>query len=172
MRHLKTIVVLLLSAAALFGCSTQKAVTNTHTSDSVRVEIRYKEVIKRDTIFVEIPQQSASRETRDTISHLETKYAISDAKIDASGILHHSLESKNVSISVPTEIKTIVKDSIVYRDMNVYVDKVQLVERELTAWQKWQMRSFWILLAIVAAGLVYYFRKPILTLIRRFITFI
>lgn len=62
---------------------------------------------------------------------------------------------------LPTQTEQ--KDSIVYRDKYVY--EAMEVPRELTSWQKWQMRSFWILLVIVAG---YVLRKPLLALIRRF----
>lgn len=155
------------TALLLYGCCAQRVVQEQSAVDSVRIETKYVEIIRRDTIVVEIPYQSAFRETRDTTSHLETKYAISDAKIDASGILHHSLESKNVPISVPTEIKTIVRDSIIYRDRDVRVKEVKLVERELTEWQKWQMRSFWILLSIIVVCLIYHFRRSVFNFIVR-----
>lgn len=172
MRLANTIIVLLLTAAIFCGCSVQKAASSYHTSDSVRVEIRYKEIVKRDTIYVELPAQSAVKETRDTTSHLETKYAISDAKIDKDGILHHSLETKNTPIALPAETKTIVRDSIIYRDREAQVKEAELVERELTAWQKWQMRSFWILLSVIAAGLIWHYRKPIWSFILRIATFL
>lgn len=151
------------------GCCPQRVAVESNVLDSVRVETRYVEVIKRDTIKVELPAQSVSRETRDTTSHLETKYAVSDAKIDARGILHHSLETKNVPIRVPVEHKEAKRDSIIYRYKDRVVSEVQLVERKLTEWQKWQMRSFWILLSVLLALLAYRFRKPLMALIRRFI---
>lgn len=156
-------------ALILSGCGAARVATESSSSDSVRVETHYIEVVKIDTICVEIPHQSASRETRDTISHLENDFALSDARVTSDGVLHHSLETKKSSIPVPTENKTIRKDSIIYRDRNVYLTNTEYVERELTSWQKWQMRSFWILLSVILAALVYRFRKPIWAIVRRFI---
>ena len=136
----------------------------TENRDSTRVEVREVTRYIRDTVFVEIPTQSAENTTRDTSSHLETDYAESDARIDPDGTLHHSLRNKPQKQPVPVDVPQTQKDSIVYRDR--YISETIEVPRELTAWQKWQMRSFWILLS----GLVVFvIRKPLLALIRRFI---
>lgn len=132
--------------------------------DSISVEVREKTVYIRDTVLIEIPAQSAENTTRDTSSHLETDYAESDARIDPDGTLRHSLRNKPQKQPVPVEVPQTQKDSIVYRDR--YISETIEVPRDLTAWQKWQMRSFWILLS----GLVIFvLRKPLLALVRRFI---
>lgn len=134
--------------------------------DSVRVEVRKETKYIRDTVFLKIPAQSAENTTRDTSSHLETDYAESDARINPDGTLYHSLRNKPQETPIPVMVPLILKDSLMsrYRDRLVY-RRVE-VPRELTSWQKWQMRSFWILLS----GLVVFvIRKPLLTLIRRFI---
>ena len=136
----------------------------TENRDSTRVEVREVTRYIRDTVFVEIPTQSAENTTRDTSSHLETDYAESDARIDPDGTLHHSLKNKPQKQPVPVDVPQTQKDSIVYRDR--YISETIEVPRELTAWQKWQMRSFWILLSGLA---VFVIRKPLLALIRRFI---
>ena len=132
--------------------------------DSTRVEVREKTVYIRDTVILKIPAQTAENTTRDTSSHLETDYAESDARIDPDGTLHHSLRNKEQEKPVPMDVPTTQKDSIVYKDRYVY-EPVE-VPRDLTTWQKWQMRSFWILLSAVA---VYVLKKPMLALARRFI---
>lgn len=136
----------------------------TEQKDSIRTVV--KEVTKYilDTVILEIPAQTAEITTRDTSSHLETDYAESDARINPDGTLHHTLRNKEQDKPVPVDVPVTQKDSIVYRDKYVY-ETVE-VPRELTRWQKWQMRSFWILLAIMAAYLLW---KPLLALIRRFI---
>ena len=136
----------------------------TENRDSIRVEVREKTVYIRDTVLIEIPAQSAENTIRDTSSHLETDYAESDARIDPDGTLRHSLRNKPQKQPVPVEVPQTQKDSIVYRDRYIY-ETIE-VPRDLTAWQKCQMRSFWILLS----GLVIFvFRKPLLALVRRFI---
>lgn len=176
MKKLSYIIVIYYLAACLMfgGCAAHKKLaTQTNISDSTRVEIRYYEVHLRDTLFITLPSQSVERETSDTSSHLETQYASSDARINQDGTLFHSLESKDTPFPVPTEYKVIYKDSIVYRDNTGLLTNTEYVQRELSEWQKWQMRSFWILLSVILAALVYRFRhkfrKHILAIVRRFI---
>ena len=57
------------------------------------------------------------------------------------------------------------RDSIVYRDREVEVEKIVPVERELTWWQQTQIRGFWVAIIIILVLL----RKKIFPLIRRFI---
>lgn len=157
--------IIIMAFLLLTSCGAGKHLpVQTERQDSIRVEVREKTVYIRDTVLVEIPAQTAENTTRDTSSHLETDYAESDARIDPDGTLHHSLRNKPQEKPVPVNVPTTQKDSIVYRDR--YISETVEVPRDLTAWQKWQMRSFWILLSSVA---VYVMRKPILALVRRFI---
>ena len=104
------------------------------------------------------------RETvRDTISHLETSFAASDARINPDGSLFHSLANKPQKRPEPIEKDVIYRDSIIYRD-RVNTEIVE-VERKLTWWQQTKMRGFWLLLVVV----VFIFRKNLATLARRFI---
>ncbi len=158
---------LIILVVFLFCCSCgagRHLPVQTENRDSVRVEVREVTRYIRDTVFLEIPTQSAENTTRDTSSHLETDYAESDARIDPDGTLHHSLKNKPQKQPVPVDVPQTQKDSIVYRDR--YISETIKVPRELTSWQKWQMRSFWILLSGLA---IFVLRKPLLTLIRRFI---
>lgn len=152
-------------AFLLCSCGAGKHLpAHTENRDSVRVEVREVTKYIRDTVWMKIPAQSAENTTRDTSSHLETDYAESDARINPDGSLYHSLKNRPQKKPVPVDVPTTQKDSIVYKDRYVY-ETVE-VPRDLTAWQKWQMRSFWILFSAVA---VYILRKPLLALARRFI---
>lgn len=155
----------LIIAFLLCSCGAGKQLpVQTEQKDSVRVEVREVTKYIRDTAFIPIPAQSAENTTRDTSSHLETDYAESDARINPDGSLYHSLRNKEQEKPVPVDVPQTQKDSIVYKDRYVY-DEVE-VPCELTSWQKWQMRSFWILLSAVT---VYVLKKPMLALARRFI---
>jgi len=115
--------------------------------DSVVVE----RVIERvDTVSIEIPGESVYVIKRDS-SHLETAVAISDAKIDSTGMLHHSLINKNVDL----------KKEIVYKDRviekKVEVEKEVPVEVEVPVkyipdYYKWINIIFWCMIGI---GLVF-----------------
>ena len=135
----------------------------TSTQDSVRVETVVRTEYIPDTVFVEVPLEIERQIVRGTMSHLETSYAVSDARITPDGALFHSLANKPQKRPVPTEKEIIYRDSIVYRD-RVNREVVE-VERKLTWWQQTQMKGFWIALVV----LVLVCRKNIVASVHRFI---
>lgn len=66
----------------------------TSTQDSVRVETVVRTEYIPDTVFVEVPLEIERQTVRGTMSHLETSYAVSDARITPDGALFHSLANK------------------------------------------------------------------------------
>ena len=116
-----------------------------------------------DTVYIDVPVEIVRETVRDTISHLETSFAASDARINPDGSLFHSLANKPQKRPEPIEKDVIYRDSIIYRD-RVNTEIVE-VERKLTWWQQTKMRGFWLLLVVV----VFIFRKNLATLARRFI---
>lgn len=155
-------ILLIFILAAMSSCCTSRHLA-TSSKDSVRVEIRTRTEYVRDTIIREIPAISEAVTTRDTASHLENFYAQSDARINPDGTLFHSLATKPQKEPIPIDKPIQYRDSIVYRD-KVITNTVQ-VERELSWWQKAQMKGFWLLIAVMA----FIYRKKLLTTIRRFI---
>lgn len=135
----------------------------TSTQDSVRVETVVRTEYIPDTVFVEVPLEIERQTVRDTMSHLETSYAVSDARITPDGSLFHSLANIPQKRPVPTEKEIIYRDSIVSRD-RVNREVVE-VERKLTWWQQTQMKGFWIVLVV----LVLVCRKNIVASVHRFI---
>lgn len=123
--------------------------------DSVRVEVRERIVHLRDTVTVEVPVESVRQTVRDTMSLLETSYAFSEARINPDGSLTHSLENKDGEHPVEVDAKIVYRDSIVWRDRTNW--EIVEVERELTAWQQFRLRAFWVLLAV----LLFIGRRPI-----------
>lgn len=163
----RNIIYSIIAFLLLTSCGAGKHLpTQTEQRDSVRVEVRKEMKYIRDTVWMTIPAQSAENTTRDTSSHLETDYAESDARINPDGSLFHSLRNKPQEKPIPVMVPLFQKDSLMYRYRDRLVYRRVEIPCELTAWQKWQMRSFWILLSAVA---VYVLRKPLLALIRRFI---
>ena len=156
------IIVFFIILLAVVGCCPTRHLTSS-TQDSVRVETVVRTEYIPDTVFVEVPIESERQTVRDTTSHLETSYAVSDARITPDGALFHSLANNPQKKPVPTEKEVVYRDSLVYRDK--IVEKAVPVERELTWWQQTQMRGFWIVLAII----VVVYRKKIFAVVRRFI---
>ncbi|WP_278752529.1 hypothetical protein [Alistipes putredinis] len=148
--------------AAMTACCPCRHLT-TSTRDSVRVETVVRTERIPDTVFVDVPAERERQTVRDTTSHLETSFAISDARINPDGALFHSLENKPQKRPVSTEKEVIYRDSIIYQN-RTNTETIE-VERKLTWWQQTKMRGFWVLLAVV----VFICRKNILSLARRLI---
>lgn len=115
--------------------------------DSVVVE---KIVERTDTVEIEVPGESVYVIKQDS-SHLETAVAISDAKIDSTGMLHHTLKNKDVNL----------KKEIVYKDKiiekRVEVEKEVPVEVEVPVkyvpdYYKWINILFW---CFVGTGFIF-----------------
>ena len=151
MKHFLLVLSLLLCAA----CSVYRQVAPEEHS---RVEVRTEIVYQKDTVYIQLPAIVQERETLDTISVLENKYAQSVAEV-SGGTLSHSLQTKPVSEPVT------VDKQIVYRDSLVFVERVVEVpvEKHLSKWQSFKLKlGGWafagLILVIVIA--ILYFVKP------------
>lgn len=105
--------------------------------DNTKVEVKTVEEPVHDTAYVQLPVYVEKVATLDTASVLENSFARSAAVV-ASGVLHHSLETKAISLPVPVESKIVYKDSIVFRDRIQTV--TQEVEKPLSGWQQAKLR--------------------------------
>ncbi len=135
-----------MAGALCTGCRATRVATQTIESDSVRVEIveRIKYVV--DTVEVAVPYYHEQRETRDTMSFLETPFALSSAAI-SGGTLYHSLQTIPRTWRVQIKKPILRRDSVVYR--NFYRDVEVEVERELSRLQRFQINGFWGMLVVV-----------------------
>lgn len=160
MTFLPELVTFALLALLVASCgSSRHAVTSIETHDSTKVEVRTERIETIDTVYVELPRQSETVAVKDTSSHLENDVAVSDASVDALGFLHHSLKTKpRGRLPVPSKSTKERRDSIVYRNKYVYIEKPVYVEAELNAWQKFRLRGFWILAAMVVGYVVWNLR--------------
>ena len=131
------------------ACGATRSLQN---SESSRVEVRTETVIKHDTAYVELPVIIEKVATLDTTSTLENTYAKSEATVTA-GILHHSLETKPVSVPVQIETKEVVRDSIIFRD-RIQTQTVE-VERKFTWWQKTKMNLGLVTLCEILLAVAY-----------------
>lgn len=146
----------------LTGCCSCRHLT-TSTQDSVRVETIVRTERIRDTVFVDVPVERERQTVRDTMSHLETTYAASDARITPDGALFHSLENKPQKRPVAVEKEIIYRDSIIYRE-RATTETVE-IERELTWWQQTKIKGFWILLFLMLFSL----RRKIVSILKKII---
>lgn len=161
MKRFQFAVLCAILSVAIGCCPTRHIATSTQDSTKIETIIRTEYI--PDTIFVEIPVESERQTVRDTTSHLETSYAVSDARITGDGALFHSLANKPQKLPIVTDKKVIYKDSIVYRNLT-HVDVVE-VERELTRWQKIQMRGFWVMIVM----LILSYARSLWRVVRKFI---
>lgn len=131
-------------------CPCRNMVAERVTQDSTRTEYRERIVLVPDTVFLQIPLQSAERTTADSVSHLENEFAVSDARITAEGLLFHSLQTKPQTKPIATEREVITRDSVIYKDRCINATKTVQAERALTAFQRIQICGFWLLSVIMA----------------------
>ena len=140
---MKNFIIILLSALCV-ACSSLKQVT---PSEKIQTETRIETVFQTDTVYLEIPQIVEKIVTADTVSVLENDFARSAAEV-SDGLLSHSLETKPVKQPVEVETKIVYRDSVIFKDVVVY-ETVE-VEKELSGWQTFKMRTGGITLTILS----------------------
>lgn len=157
------ITIIICALLLLVGCKSPKEivreVTVIETNDSIH--------FVHDTLYFDVPVQTAQIVTKDSTSVLENDWAISQVSINKDGTLSHKLESKQQIVPVPFEKPVETKTQVIYRNRDVKVPVP--VEKELTKWEKFRLSAFWWLLgaSVVCVGVV--LRKPLFALVRRFI---
>ena len=120
-------------------------------SDSTRVEVRTITQTIHDTAYIELPVFVERNVTKDTTSTLENPYAKSEASI-TDGLLSHSLQTKPTRQPVKIEKEIVYRDSIVFRDRTETITVE--VEKELTKWQSFKMKTGGTTLAILIIAIV------------------
>ena len=135
----------MLAAMLAASCSPKVYPVQRDTVTQVRTEI--VERLVRDTVEVTLPQDSVYVQTRDTMSVLRIKTAISEASV-SGGVLSHTLHSNP---AYKPEIEVVYKDRVEYRDTTIYASNTEVieVERELSGWQRAMMSGGYILLGAV-----------------------
>ena len=150
--------ILVLFSLLCVACGSVKQVTPT---ERVVTETRIETVYKTDTVLLEIPKIIEKVVTKDTVSVLENDYAKSQAVI-SDGLLAHSLETKPVQRPLEVQTKIVYRDSVIVKD-NVIIQTVE-VEKELTGWQTFKMKTGGFALGIIVLLIVcviLYFVKPL-----------
>lgn len=127
-----------LNLLLLGACSTTRKLSSqaTNERDSIHIEYRERIVSVPDTVFVEIPAQTAERTTPDSTSHLENDYSESDARINPDGTLFHSLSTKPQMKPVSFKKQIEYRDSIIYQDRWRTRTKTVVKENKLSWFQK------------------------------------
>lgn len=139
----------LIAMLTLSSCRSHKELVTkqTHTEDSTRIEIRERVIIVPDTVYITLPQQEYERITIDSISHLETDFAISDVHIQPNGTMRHTLKTK------PTSIPVITQKKAVSRDTTISVYKGNSTEKQQTVPKKEKSQWAEVIISLVIVGI-------------------
>ena len=155
---MKNCITLVLFSVLCVACATARQAA---PSEKIITETRIETLYKTDTVLLEIPKIVEKVVTKDTVSALENDYAKSQAVI-SDGLLTHSLETKPVQKPVEVQTKIVYRDSVIVKD-NVIIQTVE-VEKELTGWQTFKMKTGGFALGIIVLLIVcviLYFVKPL-----------
>lgn len=145
---------LFIATVMLFSsCRTGRQVVVVEGKDSIRIEERVREIKVTDTLFVEVPMQKESTTVRDSMSHLENDYAISDARIMADGSLYHSLETKPRTDTIPKELYVQVRDTTIYREK--VIPKVVPVEKPMGWFTQMRIWLGNIMLVLISGAVIW-----------------
>lgn len=167
-----------LIALVLSGCKTQRTAQSPlppvilNNSDSVWVESTKETTYEPVDVALDLPQQSEINVTPNANSHVETDLAFSDAWIE-NGILHHLIKNKPGQLKgtafTPHTTEKSNKDAVKIREVSVPEPYPVEVERELTLTEQIKLAVFWYLVGAVIVSIVFIFRKPFLTVLRKII---
>ena len=157
------VVFLVVITLLMSGCKSPKEVVREVTVIETHDSIHFV----HDTVFFDVPVQTAQIVTHDSVSVLENDWAVSRAAVNKDGTLSHKLSTKPQSVPVPFEKPVETKTQVIYRNREVKVPMP--VEKPLTPWEKFRLDAFWWLLGASVVGTGVVFRKPLFALVRRFI---
>ena len=142
--------ILFLMMFMMVGCGICKRVQYVPVETSKDSVVIEKVVERIDTVNIEIPGEKVYVVAVDS-SHLETAVAISDAKIDSTGMLHHNLVNKDVNLKK----EIVYKDKIIEKRVEVEKEvpvEVQVPVKYVPDYYKWINIIFWCL---VGTGLIF-----------------
>ncbi len=148
---------LLLAAAALVAasCAPCRRTTmqrSTSLRDSVTIELRPRLVEHTESLYIELPRYSDRALVKGDTSILDNPFAHSEAIITPSGELLHTLSLASQPLATLHTTSIEVRDSVVWRERTI--NNTIEVERELSWWQRLQIRGFWALLSILSGGVI------------------
>ena len=125
----------------MMGCSICHRVQYVPVETNVDSVIVEKIVERVDSVEVPVPGESVEVFKQDS-SHLETSVAISDAKIDSNGVLHHTLKNKDVNLKK----EIVYKDKIIEKKVEVEKEvpvEVEVPVKYVPDYYKWINILFW-----------------------------
>ena len=159
-RTVVMIAILIILLLLAFGCkSIKKSVSEKeNVSDSVRIEYKEKIVKVPVTVYVEVPVENVANITKDSTSHLETSFAVSNAYmvwIDGVPFLRHDLKNKAQKIEKTDTANVVEKEKIVWKNRRVTYTKSEIREKVLPWYQKGLMWIGFISIIVILIWLVF-----------------
>ena len=144
---------LLATLLMMVACATVRPVP-VQTTTQVQTIIKDSLIYRTDTLTLEVPVESSVAYHVQS-SHLETSVAFSDASIDTTGLLTHTIQNKpykaQKEVVYVDKVRTEYRDSIQVREVPVEVEKVREV---VPSWCWWLLALN--ILAIIALGVKLY----------------
>lgn len=133
------------------GCCGTKKTKQIATVQVEKTVIKDSTIYIRDTIYIPLPTEEKEVKTTADSSHLETSLAKSDAWIDSTGHLNHTLKNKEVVY------KYIYDTVVVTNTVTEYKEKPVIVEVEVPKpyYPKWSI----ILMVIAGVSIGYWIYK-------------
>ena len=125
----------------MMGCSICQRVQYVPVENKVDSVVIEKIVERVDSVYIPVPSESVEV-VREDSSHLETSVAISDAKIDSNGVLHHTLKNKDVNLKK----EIVYKDKIIEKKVEVEKEvpvEVEVPVKYVPDYYKWINILFW-----------------------------
>lgn len=133
------------------GCCGTKKTKQIPVIQVEKTVIKDSTIYIRDTIYIPLPTEEKEVKTTADSSHLETSLAKSDAWIDSTGHLNHTLKNKEVVY------KYIYDTVVVTNTVTEYKEKPVIVEVEVPKpyYPKWSI----ILMVIAGVSIGYWIYK-------------
>ena len=142
------------------SCRTKTSITSDKdTSDSVRIEYKEKLVKVPVKVYVEVPAEEKERLCKDSVSNLETSFALSKAEmiwIDGVPFLRHSLANKPQRIEKTDTATVTEKEHYIYKTRRVTYTKVKTVKEEPSLIKKIGYGAWGFLAGVIVTILVLY----------------
>lgn len=156
------VVCIIIIALLCCSCRSTKSVVEVVVNDTIRETNTVVEYVP-DTIYIEVPAEEKERTTKDSVSHLETSYAVSNARINKDGTLYHDLSNKSGERPVEVKTKVITKTNTLA--INNKKERTITIEKKLPFFKRMAVKFFpWVLAGFVGL-LGWTFRKPLLRLV-------
>jgi len=150
MEILLAVLLAVLMGMVMCGCRSQRVTEHVviEYRDSVVKEVRLDTV--HVPVYIEVPPQVAEHVTPEDSSHLENDYAVSEAKVDSNGLLHHRLWTKPQRIEKEAEVVVATTETTVTHSEKESATEKKIVEvpRDYTWWDR---TRFYIAYGAIAA---------------------